>query len=351
MKQRFVTGTAGSDPNFWKPLTIYLRRGDNGGYGYTAFDNVKLDAKAATVDNPGFEIDRIRPAWSTEGFNIAPTGWTAENSGLYKAIVNASSGDPLGIPSPTDGDNVFVACSGTVRSGIDQIAKATLQPNTQYTLSVDVYAGDWDTQGQYAGNEIKLTAGNATYLDSYNPMWTYGYTQIGNLINGTPAGYYMWNLGYDTTLAKWYTVKQRFATGAAGSDSNFGQPMTIYVRRGNNDGAGFTAFDNVKLYIDSVYNNGVGDNTSPVGSISINSGAAHCSSTSVTLTLSTSDSESGVAQMRFSNNNSTWGSWTPYGTSNSWTLSSGSGTKTVYAQFKDYAGNVSSTALDTIILD
>src|SRR4030095_3815627 len=34
-----------------------------------------------------------------------------------------------------------------------------------------------------------------------------------------------------------------------------------------------------------------------------------------------------------------------------WTLSSGAGTKTVYAQFRDAAGNWSAAATDTIVLD
>ncbi|HEY5541121.1 MAG TPA: hypothetical protein VIL41_06690, partial [Coriobacteriia bacterium] len=61
---------------------------------------------------------------------------------------------------------------------------------------------------------------------------------------------------------------------------------------------------------------------------------------------------SGVSQMRFSNDGSTWSSWQAYSTTASWTLTSGDGTKTVYAQFKDNAGNASSATIsDTIGLD
>jgi len=99
------------------------------------------------------------------------------------------------------------------------------------------------------------------------------------------------------------------------------------------------------------YNHGVNyDTTPPYGSISINAGATYATSTSVTLALSATDAVSGVAQMRFSNDGSSWTSWEPYATSKSWTLTSGDGIKTAYVQFKDNAGNVA-TYSDIIILD
>jgi hypothetical protein len=53
--------------------------------------------------------------------------------------------------------------------------------------------------------------------------------------------------------------------------------------------------------------------------------------------------------VRFSNENTTtWSEWRDYSWSHSWLLSEGAGTKTVYAQFKDRAGNVSATVYDKI---
>jgi hypothetical protein len=71
----------------------------------------------------------------------------------------------------------------------------------------------------------------------------------------------------------------------------------------------------------------------------------------VRLNLSASDppSASGVASMRFRNGGTTtWSSWFDYSTSKSWTLSAGAGTKTVYVQYRDRAGNISAAASDTI---
>ncbi|WP_020564362.1 fibronectin type III domain-containing protein [Methylosarcina fibrata] len=92
------------------------------------------------------------------------------------------------------------------------------------------------------------------------------------------------------------------------------------------------------------------DTTKPTGTISINNGAASTTTTAVTLTLSATDTGSGVSTMRFSNDNVTWGSWLTFATTASHTLTSGDGTKTVYAQFRDAALNVSDTVSDSITL-
>ncbi|MCX5726698.1 MAG: Ig-like domain-containing protein [Candidatus Saganbacteria bacterium] len=61
---------------------------------------------------------------------------------------------------------------------------------------------------------------------------------------------------------------------------------------------------------------------------------------------------SGTTKMRFSNDNSSWSGWTNYSTPYAnWPLSSGDGTKTVYVQLKDFAGNISTSYSDTIVFD
>jgi len=93
------------------------------------------------------------------------------------------------------------------------------------------------------------------------------------------------------------------------------------------------------------------DTTPPTGSVSINSGAASTTSTAVTLTLSATDAAGTVTGMKFSNDGTTYSSEVAYASSYSWTLSSGIGTKTVYALFKDNSGNwMTSAATDTINL-
>jgi hypothetical protein len=92
-----------------------------------------------------------------------------------------------------------------------------------------------------------------------------------------------------------------------------------------------------------------GDTSAPTSaSISINSAAASTTSLAATLALSATDNTA-VTQMAISNTSGFTGvDWETYSTSKTWTLTAGNGTKTVYAKFKDAAGNVSSIVSDTI---
>jgi hypothetical protein len=95
------------------------------------------------------------------------------------------------------------------------------------------------------------------------------------------------------------------------------------------------------------------DTAAPSGTIDINGGDAFTNNTTVNLTLNADDPSpgSGVAEMRFSEDGTTWSEWELFATSKLWTVSSGDGQKIVYVQFKDAAGNESATAQDTIGLE
>jgi hypothetical protein len=90
------------------------------------------------------------------------------------------------------------------------------------------------------------------------------------------------------------------------------------------------------------------DTTPPTGALKINGDATETTSTSVTLTPTANDAN-GVAQMRFSNDNIDWSNWESFG-QKQWILTDGIGEKTVYVQFKDNAGLISSPFSDTITL-
>jgi len=111
------------------------------------------------------------------------------------------------------------------------------------------------------------------------------------------------------------------------------------------------------LLIDKVSIRALTDTTKPVGSVSIGAGAIQANKSTVVLKSSASDvGGSGVKYMRFSNNGYTWSPWKAYATTTYWSLTStlyggGSteGTKKVYAQYKDLAGNVSGIVGDNIL--
>ena len=95
------------------------------------------------------------------------------------------------------------------------------------------------------------------------------------------------------------------------------------------------------------------EQTPPTGTITINSGASYTRFTSVSLTLSATDTWSKVTEMQFSNDGTTYSTPEPYQvTKPSWSLLLGDGLKSVYAKFKDELGNwMTTVAVDSISLD
>ncbi len=103
------------------------------------------------------------------------------------------------------------------------------------------------------------------------------------------------------------------------------------------------------------------DTTAPTGTIKINNNAPYTQWTAATLSLTATDAVGVMAYYISTSSTSPsatatgWVAVTPttsYSNTNvPFTLPSGNGTKTVYAWYKDAAGNVSPTASDAIILD
>lgn len=87
------------------------------------------------------------------------------------------------------------------------------------------------------------------------------------------------------------------------------------------------------------------DSTVPDGTVLINYGATTTFSRNVTLTLTATSS---VTKMHFKNEVGKWGSWVAFASTYAWTLTAGSGTKRVYAEFRDASGNVSPDRYDVI---
>ena len=102
------------------------------------------------------------------------------------------------------------------------------------------------------------------------------------------------------------------------------------------------------------------DTTAPSGTVVVNADAAATAAVDVTLNLTATDVGVGVNQVRAANSAGVDGSGVLNGagaTSFSWTstvpwtIPAGDGTKTVYVQFQDGAGNWSSPVSDDILLD
>ncbi len=93
------------------------------------------------------------------------------------------------------------------------------------------------------------------------------------------------------------------------------------------------------------------DITPPTGTVLINDNRASTNTREVVLSLSATDTLSGVSEMIISNTSDFAGAiWESFSTTKAWTLLAGSGEKTVYVKFRDNAGNESSVVSDTIEL-
>ncbi len=88
----------------------------------------------------------------------------------------------------------------------------------------------------------------------------------------------------------------------------------------------------------------------PAGTMSIDQGASSASSTVASVDSLVTDAGTGVSVMRVDPGNGVLGPWIPYAASLDVTLTAGDGMKTVRAQYRDGAGNVTSLS-DSILLD
>jgi hypothetical protein len=158
-----------------------------------------------------------------------------------------------------------------------------------------------------------------------------------NLTSTDPSGW----VRFSNDNIRW-TGLQTFATSIAWTLPSGDGTKTVYAQFRD------TAGNYSSVVSDSI----ILDTTAPTGTIAINGGAAYTGTTAVTLNLTATDNSNMVGGwMRFSNDNVNWTFWAAYSPTVAWSLASANGTKTVYAQFSDAAGNFSSVVSDSIILD
>ncbi|SFG06678.1 Listeria/Bacterioides repeat-containing protein [Desulfotomaculum arcticum] len=254
--------------------------------------------------------------------------------------------------------------TGSDTSAITVDPATTLDGETGYYVVIDATAFSDTAGNSYAGissssawnfTTADITAPTVSSIDRNSPA--------GESTNATSVTYRVTFseavTGVDTsdfTLTETGTAHGIIAAVSAGSGTTIDVTVSGITGDGtlrldlNSSGTGIT--DDAGNALATGYTSGqtyTFDTTAPTGgSISINSGADYTTSTSVTLTLSAT----GASEMMVSEDSGFSGaSYEAYSTSKSFTLSSGDGIKTVYAKYKDAAGNeTSATISDTITL-
>ncbi len=149
------------------------------------------------------------------------------------------------------------------------------------------------------------------------------------------------------TSSTWY--QGRADAAAFGDSGGAGSAEYISYLPTVNDWAGLVVFSSSATTSTEVMV--YADTTAPTGSIMINGNAATTSSLGVSLTLSADDAQSGIGEVRLSNDGATWTGWTPFAENHAWILEAGGpGPRTVHAQYRNNAGMVSTTSTDSIEL-
>jgi len=235
-----------------------------------------------------------------------------------------------------------------------------------WSVNPAVYYAVYDpSRGQWMTGS-KLDSGYTADLAISNSVVVWS-TASASYTRGYDPGTGSWGSGPAVRLARFAVSTNRvnapllvhfidMSIGGLAWNWNFGDGATSTQRspihRYTNLG-GFTATETVtgSFGTASASSNIVTDVTVPAGTVLINGGEAFTTNSVVTLRLSATDNSSNVVAMRLSNDGANWTNWESYATNKNWTLSSGSGSKTVFAQFADSVTNVSAVASDSILLD
>lgn len=222
-------------------------------------------------------------------------------------------------------------------------------------------------------------AGSALSLDAVDRDGTYGGTDVlvGDVYPGSPvlvvpavvfhlSSDLEWRLRAATgPLPAGCVVEERPAAGGAWTDLS---QAGVTLREAQPAGGPTDISDALRLAVgwdlapgtytvNVTYTLEFTDQTSPLGTIAINGGAAYANavtSSPATLNVSASDPGSGASGMEgmcFSDNGTSWSAWQGYAPTSTWTLPAPDGPKTVWAKFRDRAGNESAPVSGSIILD
>jgi len=352
-------------------------------YAYSASVNLTLSATDATSGVVQMSFSNDGSTWSAWESYAISKAWTLSPGEGIKTIYVQYKDNAGNISAPGTDTITLTTVEHTGSVVIDGGATYTHSSSVNLTLGVNDATGivtqmrflnevgDWSAWESYTpSKEWILGSGDgsktvyAQYKDNAEHVSLAGIDTI-TLDIAAPAGSVVIDGG--ATLAASTSV--HLTLNATDATSGVAQ------MRFSNDGSSWSEWENYAIskawtlspgdgskMVYMQYKDNAGnisdaatdtitlDTVAPAGSILIDGGATYAASTSVNLTLSAADATSGVAQMRFSNDNINWSDWVSYATSKVWTLSSGNGIKIVYARFRDVAGNESPPVSNTIVL-
>jgi len=290
-----------------------------------------------------------------------------DSAGVAVDVFNQA---PLSVAITSPANNTYATGTITIiasASAVVNISNVEFYNDTTTLIGTDTDGSDgwsttWNTSGASDGyhtltakaydnvNNVRTSIAITILVDNINPNAPSLYVPSSTGYLTSHAVTWNWTAASDGSGSgiEKYQIQINSSAGIIKDDNTTSTSYTYYLEDGDYS-AQVRAIDKVGLASSwSSYQTVTVDTVAPQNlSVSINSGATYTTSTSVTLTLYAE----GAYGCRFRNENLAWSAWESYTTSKAWTLSSGDGTKTVYYQCNDTAGNLADIDSDTIILD
>ncbi len=299
-----------------------------------------------SVDNapPTITVSAPMPATTRNG----PVAYTVQYEGASEIRLQPQDVTLVSDPVAAAGGHIELSSSGW------NVTVTVRDIWGQGRLHIEIPAGSAvDDMGNAAGPAI----GDPFTVDAAPPTAQLS-AELGDWTNGAFTVTAAFSEPVTGFVAAGITVVNGGVSGFTGSAANYEWVVTPNtpgeVRVSINANVCTDAAGNLNLASNTI---SVGfDPVDPAGSVMIDDDIPFTASLNATLTLTATDAVSGsggssVTFMRLSTDGQNWLEWVPFATSKPWTLSSGDGVKTVYAQFRDAAQNVSAPVFDTIVLD
>ncbi|MFF2886269.1 S-layer homology domain-containing protein [Paenibacillus sp. NPDC057967] len=296
--------------------TVYVRFIDRAGNTGTAQDSIVMDTTAPTgtltITSPVLTNDTsVALTVTSSDASFMELGEAGQPYKARAAYSNSAQTYPL---QDTEKDGVKTL----------QVRLSDLAGNTT-VLTATVILDRVAPTGNVVVNEGKLYTNDANVTVEVKPAT--GVTDIVHIryaINGT------------TPITIAYTDSFIIDVGSTNEEKK----ITVELM----DGAG---------NVSPVYTSTLTlDAVAPTGTVAINGGAAYTTAAEVTLNFMLGAGVNDVVKVQISNDNVTWSGEQAYSPSISYTLPAGDGSKTVYVQFIDRAGNTgaaqASITLDTV---
>jgi hypothetical protein len=282
------------------------------------------------------------PNWSTSSATLALAGTASDNVGVTSVAWSNATTGARGSATGT----ASWSASVPLQAGTNLITVTALDAaknSGTATLSVLL------DQTPPANGILTASPGNSQVVLSWS-----GFTDAGS---GLAKYKLVFNVGIWPATACTTGTVLFSGTGTTFTHSSLTNGTTYYYLVCATDNAGNTSTGALASATPRAL---ALDTTAPSGSLAFNPNVSYTASTSVTLALSASDAV-GVTGYFLSTSSTVPTTATPgwtsvtsttsYAGSVPFTLPSGNGSKTVYAWYRDAAGNISTAASDSILLD